>query len=125
MHCSLANELKSAGWKEFLEDSGDVSVGLVRHLTLSSQSLQDVGVLVSKMIQIELLEFTNIDGLNLIEVSSYTGIEHTYLLFSWHWHILSLLKNRPSYEPLVTPLPCPRPGGSNTAFGASAPYSPF
>lgn len=92
MHCSLANELKSAGWKEFLEDSGDVSVGLVRHLTLSSQSLQDVGVLVSKMIQIELLEFTNIDGLNLIEVSSYTGIEHTYLLFSWHWHILSLLK---------------------------------
>jgi len=44
------------------------------------------------MVKIKLLEFTNISSLNLIKISSNTGIKHANLLFSWHWDVLSLLK---------------------------------
>ena len=92
MLCSLADEGKTAGWDELLEHSGDVGVGLFGQLTFGSESLQDVRVLVSNVIKIELLEFTNVWSLNLVKVSSDTGVEDADLLLSWHWNILSLLK---------------------------------
>ena len=49
-------------------------------------------MLSSNMIKIKLLKFTNVGGLDRIEVSSNTCIKDANLLFSWHWHILSLLK---------------------------------
>ena len=51
-----------------------------------------MGVLSSNMIKIKLLKFTNVGSLDLIEVSSNTGIKDANLLFSWHWDVLSLLK---------------------------------
>jgi len=51
-----------------------------------------MGVLSSNMIKIKLLKFTNVGGLDLIEVSSNTCIKDANLLFSWHWDVLSLLK---------------------------------
>jgi hypothetical protein len=44
------------------------------------------------VVKISFFEFTNISGLNLIKISSNTGIKDTYLFFSWHWDVLFLLK---------------------------------
>ena len=89
---SLASEGESASWDELLEHGGDVGVGLVRHLTFGSESLKDVRVLVFNVLQVETLEFTNVGSLDLIKISSDTGIEDANLLLSGHWHILSLLE---------------------------------
>ena len=39
---SLDGEGETAGWDEFLEHTSDVSVSLIRYLSLSSQGLKDV-----------------------------------------------------------------------------------
>ena len=49
-------------------------------------------MLASKMIKVKLFKRTNILSLYLVEETSYTRIKYANLLFSRHWHILSLLK---------------------------------
>ena len=44
------------------------------------------------MFKIKSLEFTNVLGLDLVEVASDTSIKYANLKFSWHWHVLSLLQ---------------------------------
>jgi len=44
------------------------------------------------VLHVELFEFSNIRCLNFIEISLDTSIEGDNLLFSWHWHVLLLLK---------------------------------
>ena len=44
------------------------------------------------MIKIDLLEFSNVRGLNLIKVTSNTSIKDADLLLCWHGYVLSLLK---------------------------------
>ena len=89
---SLAREGETAGWDEFFEDGFDICVGLVGDHALGSKSLEDVRVLGSNVIKVELFEFSNISGLDLVEVTSDTGIKDANLLLSWHWHVLSLFQ---------------------------------
>ena len=49
-------------------------------------------MLASKVLKIHGFELTNIGGLNLIKISSYTSIKDANLLLSWHWNVLSLLQ---------------------------------
>jgi len=44
------------------------------------------------MFKIKPLEFTNVLGLDLVEVASDTSIKYANLKFSGHWHVLSLLQ---------------------------------
>lgn len=44
------------------------------------------------MIKIKLFELSNVGGLDLVKISSYTSIKDANLLFSWHGNVLSLLK---------------------------------
>ena len=43
-------------------------------------------------LEVHLLEFSNVGGVDLIEITLDTGVKDANLLFSWHWHILLLLK---------------------------------
>jgi len=85
-------EGKTRGWDELFEERGDLSVGLVGELTLVSDGIQKVLVLGLKVIKVEGFEFTNIAGLNLIEVSLDTSVKDANLFLGGHWNVLLLLK---------------------------------
>ena len=78
-NCSLSGEGEAAGWDELFKNGSDICVGLIRHLSLRSKSLENMTVLVSNMIEVHLLELANIRGLDLIEVTSDTSIKYANL----------------------------------------------
>ena len=83
---------ESAGWEELLEDGLDGAIGLLGKLSLSSDSLKDVGVLGVDGLEIKFLEGSNIGSVDFIKVTSDTGIKDANLLLCWHWDVLLLLK---------------------------------
>ena len=83
---------ESTLWKVLGENGVDVSVSLIRELSFVSDGIKGILMLGSNKIEISSLKNTNITGLNFVKISSNTGIKDTYLLFSWHWNVLFLLK---------------------------------
>lgn len=58
---------------------------------LSSNGLENVGVLGTEVLEVSALEFTNVGGIDLIEETSDTGVENAHLLLSGHGNVLVLL----------------------------------
>jgi len=91
-NCSFLFEGKSAVWDELFKKRSDLGVGLGSKLSLVSDCVQKVLVLGTKMSKVHLFEFTNIGGLNLIEVTLDTSVKDANLLLSGHWNVLLLLE---------------------------------
>jgi hypothetical protein len=83
---------ESAGWEELLENGLDGAIGLLGKLSLSSNSLKNVGVLGVDGLEIKFLEGSNIGSVDFVEVTSDTGVKDANLLLCWHWNVLLLLK---------------------------------
>ncbi len=83
---------ESAGWEELLENGLDGAIGLLGKLSLSSDSLKNVGVLGVDGLEIKFLEGSNIGSVDFVEVTSDTGVKDANLLLCWHWNVLLLLK---------------------------------
>ena len=69
-----------------------MSIGLWGKLTLGSDGLKDVSVLGVDGLEVHFLEFSNVGGVDLIEVTLDTGVKDANLLLSWHWDVLLLFK---------------------------------
>ena len=83
--------LEAANGEELLDHGLHVSVELVGDGELSSDSLEDVRVLGSDVIKVELLELANVGGGDLVEVATGTSVEDADLLLRGHGDVLLLL----------------------------------
>lgn len=84
--------LDSAAWKESVDRAGDGLVDFRRQLsgpmvraTLLSDLFEHVLVVGSHVIQEEGLELGDFVGLNLVKVTSDTGVDDTNLLLTGEW----------------------------------------
>ena len=85
-------ELEARGGEELLNESLKVGIGLVADVTLSADGLGDMGSLGVDGLKIHLLETGDLAGLDLVKVSTDTGVEDTGLLLNGHGDVLLLLK---------------------------------
>ena len=85
-------ELEARGGEELLNESLKVGIGLVADVALSADGVGDVGSLGVDGLKIHLLEAGDLAGLNLVEVTTDTGVEDTGLLLNGHGDVLLLLK---------------------------------
>jgi len=83
--------LETADGQELFNNGLDVSISLLGDLTLSSDGLENVGVLGTEVLKISVLELTNVGGVDGIEISSDTGVEDAHLLLRGHRNVLVLL----------------------------------
>ena len=91
LSCSCL-ELEARGGEELLNESLKVGIGLVADVTLSADGLGDMGSLGVDGLKIHLLETGDLAGLNLVKVTTDTGVEDTGLLLNGHGDVLLLLK---------------------------------
>ena len=89
--CSCLH-LKSAVGHEVLEESTELSLNLIVDLAFCTDRCWDVWGLALDALQVHLLEFSNLTGLELIKVSTDTGEKNNGLLLDGHWNVLFLLE---------------------------------
>ena len=85
-------EFEARGGHELLNEGLKVSFGLVRNVTLSADGVGDVGSLGVDGVKVHLLESANLAGLNLVKVTSNTGVKDASLVLDGHGHVLLLLE---------------------------------
>ena len=77
-------------WDEFIQDLGDVGVGVLGESSFASDGVEETGVLGSQVVEVELLESSDVGGWDFIKVASDTSVKDADLLLNWHWHVLLL-----------------------------------
>ena len=83
--------LEARGGEELLDHGLHVSVELLRDGELSADGLEDVRVLGSNMLKVDLLESANVGRGDLVEVATGTSVEDADLLLRGHGDVLLLL----------------------------------
>ena len=83
--------METADGQELFNNGLDVSISLLGDLTLSSDGLENVGVLGTEVVKISVLELANVGRVDGIEISSDTGVEDAHLLLRGHRNVLVLL----------------------------------
>ena len=89
-------------WDVLFEDSSDLINGLVSKLTLLSDGAQERVVLGSKMVEVSLLEGSDVGSGDLIKISSYTSEQNANLLFKSCWVAAS--RSDPNWAKAATSL---------------------
>ena len=84
--------LKAGGRKELLDESLEVSLGLVRNVTFGLDGGGDLRSLGVDGLEVHLLELADLFGLDLVEVATHAGEEDAGLLLDGHGHVLLLLE---------------------------------
>ena len=77
---------------ELLDEGLEVSLGFVGDVSLSADSGGNVGSLGVHGLEVHLLESANLAGLNLVKVTSNTGVKDASLVLDGHGHVLLLLE---------------------------------